>query len=702
MHRPVRSACLPALVVLLVGTLAPIATVHAASEPVRTDHLTSRLVAESTAAVPGESLTLGLLLEHDPHWHTYWRNAGDSGLPTVIELELPDGVTAEPIAWPHPHRFELSEIVNYGYSERQLLPVTIEVPAGYDAASLPIRAKANWLICEVECIPGKAEYAFDLPVAPSGEADPRWAEDFAAARAGQPQAADATLAVADAGDVIAFTLAGLADDASPEAWTWFPETPQLVANTAQPTWQRSADGREARWTKDTYFTGMPADVVLVAVDDQGKAWRFVTTDGVAASPASAAPVAQAGAATPLGLLAALLLAFAGGVILNLMPCVFPVLSIKALGALGSADDRAALRHHGAWYVVGVVATFLLLAGVLLALRAGGQQLGWGFQLQEPRFVAGVALLLFAMALSLSGVWEFGGRIMGVGQRLAEGQGARASFFTGALAVVVASPCTAPFMGTALGWALAQPAASALAVFAALGLGLAAPMLALGFVPGLARALPRPGPWLESFRQCLAFPLYLTVVWLLWVYGVQTSPTGMAALLAALTALAFALWLHGRRPTLRGSRTRMAAALASVSALVVAFALPLASVPATTAAAPAATEAGAEPWSEQRLADLRAAGRPVLVNMTAAWCLTCLANEKVALSTDTVREALALHDVAYLKGDWTRQDPAITGYLQQHGRNGVPLYVLYPPDGGAPQVLPQLLTADGVADAIRAM
>ena len=283
MHRPVRSACLPALVVLLVGTLAPIATVHAASEPVRTDHLTSRLVAESTAAVPGESLTLGLLLEHDPHWHTYWRNAGDSGLPTVIELELPDGVTAEPIAWPHPHRFELSEIVNYGYSERQLLPVTIEVPAGYDAASLPIRAKANWLICEVECIPGKAEYAFDLPVAPSGEADPRWAEDFAAARAGQPQAADATLAVADAGDVIAFTLTGLADDASPEAWTWFPETPQLVANTAQPTWQRSADGREARWTKDTYFTGMPADVVLVAVDDQGKAWRFVTTDGVAAS-----------------------------------------------------------------------------------------------------------------------------------------------------------------------------------------------------------------------------------------------------------------------------------------------------------------------------------------------------------------------------------------------------------------------------------
>lgn len=702
MHRPARLAHLLALLALLAGPLAPFATADAASPPVRTDHLQSRLVAESTAAVPGTELTLGLLLEHDPHWHTYWLNAGDSGLPTVIELELPEGVTAGPIAWPHPKRFELSEIVNYGYDGRQLLPISIRIPAGYDAASLPIRAKANWLICEIECIPGKAEYAFELPVASAAGADARWTDDFAAARAGQPRASDATLGVADDTDAITLTLAGLPGDASPAAWTWFPETPELVANTAQPTWQATSDGWEASWQKSEYFTGMPAGSAMVAVDAQGTAWRFATSGGVAASSAQVDAAAQGDPATPLGLLAALLLAFAGGVILNLMPCVFPVLSIKALAALGSADDRAALRRHGVWYALGVVATFLLLAALLLALRAGGQQLGWGFQLQEPRFVAGVALLLFAMGLSLSGVWEFGGRLMGAGQRLAEGHGARASFFTGALAVVVASPCTAPFMGTALGWALAQPAASALAVFAALGLGLAAPMLALGLVPALARALPRPGPWLESFRQLLAFPLYLTVVWLLWVYGVQTSLTGMAGLLAALTALAFALWLHGRRPTMRSSRTRMAAALASVSALVLAFGLPLATQPSVAATTPVATKAGAEPWSEQRLAELRAAGKPVLVNMTAAWCITCLANEKVALSTDTVRDALAAHDVVYLQGDWTRQDEAITRYLQQHGRNGVPLYVLYPPDGGTPQVLPQLLTAHGVADAIESM
>ncbi|MBW3549315.1 MAG: thioredoxin family protein [Proteobacteria bacterium] len=697
-----------ALVVLLTALLAP-ATAAAASPPVQTEHLQSRLVSEATAAVPGTRLTLGLLLEHDPHWHTYWRNPGDSGLPTELDLTLPDGVIAEPIAWPHPQRFEVSDIVNLGYGERRLLPVSILIPADYTAKSLPVRAAANWLICEVECIPGKAEYALELPVAPEAGVDSRWADDFAAARADLPRAAAATLAIDEDADAIALTLGSLGPAAAPAQWQWFPETPEVVANGAQPQWQRAADGWQARWPKSEYFTALPADVALVAVDGDGTAWRFAAGNAAAASPAAATPLSPAAttAATlssvePLGLLPALLLAFIGGLVLNLMPCVFPVLSIKAMSALGSADDRAELRRHGGWYTLGVVATFLLLAGVLIALRAGGQQLGWGFQLQEPRFVAGVALLLFAMALSFSGVWEFGGRLTGAGQRLTEGQGARASFFTGALAVVVASPCTAPFMGTALGWALAQPAFAALAVFAALGLGLAAPMLLLGLVPALARALPRPGPWLEGFRQMLAFPLYLTVVWLLWVYGEQTSPLGMAWLLAALTALAFALWLLGRRPAMRSPKLRAMAAMVSAAALVLALGLPLSAPAPAAAGARLMSDADAEPWSEQRLAELRAADRPVLVNMTAAWCITCLANERVALSSDTVREALAAHDVAYLKGDWTRQDEAITRYLQRYGRSGVPLYLLYPPGGGAPRVLPQLLTADGVVDAIDSM
>lgn len=686
----------------LLIALLPSATAAAASEPVQTDHLQSRLVSEATAAVPGTELTLGLLLEHDPHWHTYWINPGDSGLPTVLELTLPDGVTAEPIAWPHPQRFELADIVNFGYGDRRLLPVTIAIPADYVASSLSVRAAARWLICEVECIPGQAEYAFELPVAATAEVDARWTDDFAAARADLPRAGTATLAIAEDADAIALMLSGLDAAAAPAQWQWFPETPEVVANGAKPQWQREAGSWQARWQKSEYFTVLPAEVAFVAVDGGGAALRFAA-DTAAAATASASSTAMGNAIdAPLGLLPALLFAFLGGLVLNLMPCVFPVLSIKTMGALASADDRAELRRHGGWYTLGVVATFLLLAGVLLALRAGGEQLGWGFQLQEPRFVAAVALLLFAMALSFSGVWEFGGRLAGAGQRLTEGHGTRASFFTGALAVVVASPCTAPFMGTALGWALAQPAASALAVFAALGVGLAAPMLLLGFVPWLARALPRPGPWMDGFRQLLAFPLYLTVVWLLWVYGEQTSPLGMAWLLAALTALAFALWLIGRRPAMRTPRLRATAAVVSAATLVFALGLPLSAPTPAAAGARTTSDADAEPWSEQRLAELRAAGRPVLVNMTAAWCITCLANERVALSTDTVREALATHEVAYLKGDWTRNDEAITRYLARYGRNGVPLYVLYPRSGGTPRVLPQLLTADGVADAIRSM
>lgn len=691
------------LLALLFALLAPVAAT-AASAPMRTDHLQSRLVADVNAAVPGQRLTLGLLLEHDPHWHTYWFNPGDSGVRTELDLTLPTGIVAEPIAWPHPQRFELSGIVNFGYGGRRLLPVSITVPADYAGSSLPIRAAANWLICEVECIPGKAEYAFELPVATKADVDSRWAADFAAARADMPRKTAATLAVAEEAEAIVLTLGGLDTAAAPAQWQWFPETAEVVANGAQPQWQRAGDGWQTRWPKSEYFTAMPADVALVAVDDKGTAWRFVAAAAATTSSitGNTSTLSSGKAVESLGLLAALLFAFVGGLVLNLMPCVFPVLSIKAMGALGSVDDRAELRRHGIWYAVGVVATFLLLAGVLLALRAGGEQLGWGFQLQEPRFVASVALLLFAMALSFSGVWEFSGRFAGAGQRLTEGHGARASFFTGALAVVVASPCTAPFMGTALGWALAQPAAAALTVFAALGLGLAAPMLLLGLVPALARALPRPGPWLEGFRQLLAFPLYLTVVWLLWVYGEQTSALGMAWLLAALTALAFALWLYGRRHGMRSPRLRAVAAVVSVAALVIAVGLPLSAPTPATVVTRLKNDADAEPWSEQRLAELRASNRAVLVNMTAAWCITCLANERVALSTDTVRDALAAREVAYLKGDWTRHDEAITRYLQHYGRTGVPLYVLYPPNGAAPRVLPQLLTADGVADAIRSM
>jgi thiol:disulfide interchange protein/DsbC/DsbD-like thiol-disulfide interchange protein len=694
-------------VLRLLLLLLSLMTLPAAAQ-IRTDHLDSQLVAETLAAVPGQPLRVGLWLQHDPHWHTYWVNPGDSGLPTKLRFTLPEGVTAGEIAWPVPERYDLAGIINYGYGERALLPVTLSIPADFAAPVLRIEASASWLICEVECIPGKASYTLELPVERVTVPDPRWVDDFAWADGRRPQPADWTASAAMDGEDVVLRLHG-ALPADIATWQLLPQTPKVVANPAPPRWTALADGAEVRWAQSEYFAGLPAqtDWVLRGADGQVRAVR-ASADGAAAgttgsmaegAPTTTAARAGQGSGEALGLLAALGFALLGGLILNLMPCVFPVLSIKAMGALESADDRAALRAHGLWYTLGVVASFLAVAGVLIVLRSAGEQIGWGFQLQSPGFVAGMVLLLFAMGLSFSGVWEFTGRWTGAGQALTEGHGARSAFFTGVLATVVASPCTAPFMGTALGFALAQPPLFALAVFAALGLGLALPMLLLGWIPALARLLPRPGPWMDGLRQLLAFPLYLTCIWLLWVYGEQTSPLAMAWLLAALTALAFALWLLQRRRGMAPGALRAFSAVAILLALGLAVAAPFRDAPRVSAGASA--EGGSEPWSAERLAALRAEGRPVLVNMTAAWCITCLANERVALSSETVRSALADRGVVYLKGDWTLYDEAITRYLESFGRNGVPLYVVYPAGGGEPQVLPQLLTPDIVVAALAA-
>jgi thiol:disulfide interchange protein len=396
----------------------------------------------------------------------------------------------------------------------------------------------------------------------------------------------------------------------------------------------------------------------------------------------------------VGLLLALAFALAGGVLLNLMPCVFPVLSLKAMGLAAHAHERPRARRHGLLYLAGVLVAFAALAGALLALRAAGEQLGWGFQLQVPWVVGALALVMLAMGLSLSGVFEVGGSWMGTGQSLAGRDDGRGAFFTGVLAVVVASPCTAPFMGPALGFAVTQSAASAMAVFLALGLGLALPIVLLSFLPGLAARLPRPGAWMVTFKQLMAFPLYLTAVWLLWVLGRQVGVDGLGLLLAGAVALSFALWLLGR-----SGRAWRAVGIAAgfAGALAALHALPT----GTTDGSPSTAVAGtaAEPWSPERLQELRNQGGPVLVNMTAAWCITCLANERVALSSDSFRQRLASTGTAYLKGDWTHRDARITEYLARFGRNGVPLYVLYPAGGGEPEVLPQLLTPDLVDAAL---
>lgn len=406
--------------------------------------------------------------------------------------------------------------------------------------------------------------------------------------------------------------------------------------------------------------------------------------------------AGAPAQAPLGLLAALGLALLGGLVLNLMPCVLPILSLKALALAESGHDTAYARRHALWYTLGVLVSFAAIGLALLALRSGGSALGWGFQLQQPAFVGLLVYVMLAIGLSMSGVVAFGASWGGLGQSLTEDEGAKGAFFTGVLACVVASPCTAPFMGGALAYAVAQPAPAALAIFLALGLGLALPFLVIGFVPALVRLLPRPGAWMETLKQALAYPMYLTGVWLLWVLGHQVGMDGAAAVLAGGVALAMALWWFERhRPDSRLRRWSLVLPLLLLAAWPLRFVAGL-DAPAKSTAAVA--DVG-EVWSEARLAEVRAGGSPAFVNMTADWCVTCKVNERAVLSQPAFRAALEAAGAVYLKGDWTNEDPAISAFLKQHGAVGVPLYVVYPKNGGAPRVLPALLTAGTVEEAL---
>jgi thiol:disulfide interchange protein DsbD len=408
-----------------------------------------------------------------------------------------------------------------------------------------------------------------------------------------------------------------------------------------------------------------------------------------------APAAKRGL---LAVLLVLLGALVGGVILNLMPCVLPILSLKALGLAGSGESAAKARAHALWYTAGVLTTFAAVGLGVLALRAGGQALGWGFQLQQPVFVAFLVYVMLAIGLMLSGVFSVGGGLAGLGSGLAARSGPAGDFFTGVLAVVVASPCTAPFMGAALAFAFAAPPALALAVFLMLGLGLALPFLLIGFVPALARRLPKPGAWMEGFKQFMAFPMYLTAVWLAWVLARQRGADAVGLLLAGAVLLALALWWLER---LRQRRKPVARAFAVAVLLLALVPLPMLQRMAAPLPAEGALEAadGVVPYSAERLAALRAAGRVVFINMTADWCVTCKANERRVLSGNFFREALAAVDGVYMRGDWTNVDPAITAFLEAHGAVGVPLYVVYPRDGGAGQVLPLVLSEGIVRDAL---
>lgn len=669
------------------------------SGEVERDHVVVELLSEVDEILPGRPFRVGLSIRHESEWHTYWRNPGDSGLETRFTWTLPEGFEAGDIQWPYPERHEIGHLVNYGYSDDLLLPVEITPPDSLAAGrGVGIRLKADWLVCKIECIPGSAEFTLKLPViGPDGAAnrsapESGFAPRFARADERRPKPVDWQARFSTDGDQLGLQVLNVAelDIASLQ---FFPAHPTLVEHAAKPFFALDGDTLQVSQPLSPYFSRAPDTLRFLLVDTRdGRAWSLSAEAGLLQS---VGPVSEPGTPErPLYLLIAM--ALAGGVLLNLMPCVFPVLSLKAMSLVSSGPARP--RRHALAYTAGVVLSFAALAGLLLALRAGGNAIGWGFQLQSPWFVGVLIYLLFAMGLSLSGLVEFGTRWMGLGSTLADQAGLRGSFFTGVLATLVASPCTAPFMGTALGLAVVLPAPQAMIVFLALGFGLALPLATVGFWPQLARILPRPGPWMDTFKQFMAFPLYLTVVWLVWVLARQTGPDGVGALLAGLVALAFALWLIGRPAMHR--RTATVSHAATALALVVAVAA-LAAGTSRQNEAISSIDAAWEPFSEERLSEINADPETgAFVNMTADWCVTCLVNERVALETETVRRAMRESGTIYLKGDWTRRDPEITRFLQRFERNGVPLYVFYPAgDPTNPRVLPQILTPATVAAAI---
>ncbi|MFM9881031.1 MAG: protein-disulfide reductase DsbD family protein [Burkholderiaceae bacterium] len=723
---------LPAACLLLLLSLAGApawgqgSVSSSAKSVVTSERVRAELMAYAPQGVgPGKTVWVGLQLQHIPEWHTYWKNAGDSGLPTQLQWSLPPGVVAGEIAWPVPKKIPIGALANYGYEGTLLLPVPLTLTADYKppllGGDLAIKLNAAWLVCRLECIPEDGEFTLRVPTQGSYALH---SAAFEAAFAAQPQPINGEAKVVLSATSIEVSVAGLPAAAHGKTLSFFPETAEVIETGAPYTqaWQGAV------WTAQIPLAAqrsqspkvMPVVLALKNENGDGYAGAWVSqaqvqgnwpavgapggispalaealkTNNNAVSAQSLPPNAQ-GAAS-LSLLAALLGALVGGLILNLMPCVFPVLAIKVMGFAQHGGNRRAHRLSGLAYTAGVVLSFLALAVLLLVLRAAGEQLGWGFQLQSPWVVAALATLFTVIGLNLMGLFEFGQFLPSRVATLQAKNPALDAGLSGVLAVAVASPCTAPFMGASLGLAVALPWWQALLVFAFLGLGMALPYLAASLIPAVARALPRPGAWMDTFRKFMAFPMFATTAWLVWVLGQQTGIDGAGALLALLVALAMVLW----GASLAGRSRTVVASISIASLALLTWAIGPNVIKFSDFSAPAAASApdGWQAWEPGRVDQLLASGQPVFVDFTAAWCVTCQYNKKTTLVNADVMRDFAAKKVVLLRADWTRRDPAITAALGQLGRSGVPVYVFYK-SGQPPQVLSEILSVPEVRSAI---
>jgi thiol:disulfide interchange protein DsbD len=712
------ASVLPALPVLSLsnGLLA------AESKAVKKGYVTATLVSDAASIEPGKAFTVALRLQHEPHWHSYWIAPG-TGYPTSLAWTLPDGFKAGEIQWPAPHPLidSTNKIVGNGYSDEAYLLVEITPPANLAAgANVTLKAAAEWLMCQDVCMPGDAKLEITFPAAASGAADPHWTDALVAARSRLPVASTGwdvtashnaktvTLRLApkpgnshQPSELKFFAADGFTDYTKPGTITrehdaWVITKPLDAAADLKTPRLTGVLTSENGWGTAPGFGGLAIDVPFadgISAEVPARMPGFHASENPGQTPG--------GPPAATGLLATLLLAFTGGMILNLMPCVFPVLGIKILGFVNqSGNDRRKITAHGLVFALGVLLSFWALAGVLLALRAGGSQLGWGFQLQSPGFVFAMAVFLLVFALNMSGLFEVGLSATGVGGELQMKEGFAGSFFTGALATLVATPCSAPFLAPALGAALSLSAGESFLVFTAIATGLALPYLLLSIFPQAIRLLPKPGAWMETFKQFMAFPLYATVGWLLWVLAGQTKDDDNALLLIAFgfVLVAMAAWAYGRFGQAHGKPGRQLAGRVFAAALLAAGLWT--GWPKTAEAAPAGGyQVTWEKWSPAAIAAAQAAGKFVYVDFTARWCATCQTNKAAVFHNDAVLAELKKRNVVLLRGDWTNRDPLITAELARWNRSAVPFNLIYAPGKPDPVTLPELLTPDRVLAAL---
>ncbi len=730
------SAKIAALALGLVGSAAAPAQVAVVGDggpgPVKAQHLTAELVSLGPAIAPGGQQVVGLVLTLEEHWHVYWVNPGDAGEPPKIAWTLPAGFATGPMQFPIPDRLPLGPLMDFGYEDEVAFPVMLSAPPDAKTGSAHLDAQVSWLVCGDVCVPGKAHLGLDLNVQPGA---PQPAQEPKLGALGEamtllPRTLPSGGSVSITADAKRLAVTLIDGQRAADA-DFFPDTDtpstsdappmNVIANAPDQDVEPLKNGVRVYVQRSPDLAQLPAKLSgIVRLSDTLAYEVSGPVEQVSDVWAAAHAGTTKGGTTSMTTLGAIGLAFAGGMILNLMPCVFPVLFLKALALVqtansGEAEKSHALRH-GLVYALGIVVSFWAIVAALLGLRATGSHIGWGFQLQSPVFLAVLSTGLFFLALSLAGQFEIGLTLTSVGGELAQKQGYAGSFFTGVLATVVATPCAAPLMGAAVGFALAQTAVIAFAVFTALALGLAAPYLLLSWQPAWARLLPKPGAWMEVLKQLTAVPLFAWAIWLAWVYGQieeargDSGVTQIALLLGCFLLAAIAGWALGRWPARRGST------VAAVVLIALGLAIPLSqlwvhtdAVSATQAAGVPATNGWStvasldtpwQPYSEQVLNAARAAGRPVFIDFTAAWCASCQVNERIALKRTEVEAALRKGNFVTMKADWTDYGPVIEQKLESLGRESVPTYVIYPAAAGATaDVLPELLSKDIVLKAI---